>query len=220
MTIYEIKYFDGNNLDDYIHICAEKHSLEIALTEAALWKAYNIHCGKSETRYCKKTISWWPLTKEMFSKKYWRKYLKKNYINYEEYQRSEEYVVIYEEDNDDGMCSLYSLLDNFHSYIGAFKWKEYIIILSVGSSYTHNYKSDGYYNLDTLSEGFSVIINTKTNGITLIALGEDDGNYWGEKTVPYSNLSIYDKGVISSIINDIDETNLKNKEKLIEKIIS
>lgn len=221
MTIYEIENFDYNNISEDLPTCSGKESLEIALTDAALWEAYNIQCGHTQegTSYCKKKYCIWPLTEELFSKKHWKCMVKGEYAHYEEYENSDEFVVFYETDDDDGMCQLYSLLDNFHNYIGACKWQEYIVVLSVGSSYTHHYTPSNYYNIDTLSEGFSVVINTNTNDITLIALDEDDGNYWGEKTLPYSKLSIYDRGIVSSIVNNIEETKLTDKNKLIELII-
>lgn len=226
MTIYNIMNFNPDRIKDYVHQCAKECSLEMALSEAALREAYRIHCGGSlreyckydygPTRYCKKTWCWWPLTEEQFSNKYWRESLKGQYADYNEYKNSDEFRVVYEVGDDDGMCHLYSLLDNFNNYIGAFKWEEYLVILSVGSSYT-GYPED--YNLSRLSEGFSVAINTSTNSITLIALGEDDGNYWAEEVIPYSNLSIYDKGIISSIVNDIDESRLENKWELMSNIL-
>lgn len=219
MTIYDIRNFDYNHTEDYIHSCAEEQTLEIALTEASLWEAYRIHCGKSIEPYCKKSRCIWPLDKKCFYDKLFGDYYKKKYGTFENYKNSNEYVVKYEIDDDCGMCQLYSLLDNFHNYIGAFKWQEYLVILSVGSSYTHYYTPSNYYNIDMLSEGFSVVINTTTNDITLIALDEDDGNYWGEKTLPYSRLSIYDRGIVSSIVNDIEETKLNDKNKLIELLI-
>lgn len=214
MTIYNLDNFNAAEIDKW----TESLSIQMALVEASLWKAYQIHCGKEEDGYlyCKKSRCNWPLTQEQFANKYFRAELEGKYSSYKEYKNSDEFAVVYEPDNDDGMCQLYSLLDNFHNYIGAFKWKEYLVVLSVGSSYTNITFT---YNLKYLSEGFAVVINTNTEEIALIALNEDDGNYWGECETSYSNLSIFDRGVVSSIVNDIAKKNLSNKDKLIEKIL-
>lgn len=117
-----------------------------------------------------------------------------------------------------GMNDLYSLLDNFNSYYGAVNDGDYITILSVGSSLTNRPIKDGWYNQDTMSVGFGVVINKLTNDIILVALGEDDGNYWGSHEVPYENLSKYDRNEVIRIVNDVDESNFWNKQELIEKL--
>ena len=117
-----------------------------------------------------------------------------------------------------GMNDLYSLLDNFNSYYGAVNDGYYLTILSVGSSLTHIPIKDGWYNQDTMSVGFGVVINKLTNDIVLVALGEDDGNYWGSHEIPYENLSKYDRNEVIRIVNDVDEIHFWNKQELIEKL--
>lgn len=117
-----------------------------------------------------------------------------------------------------GMCHLYSLLDNFNSYYGAINDGDYLTILSVGSSLTHIPNKNGWYNQNTMSEGFGVVINKLTNDIVLVTLGEDDGNYWGSHEIPYENLSKYDRNEVIRIVNDVDESHFWNKQELIEKL--
>lgn len=218
MTVFELNGINRLNYKKWIHNWSESESFDLALANAALCKAYDIHCGHSEegARYCKKTQCSWPLDSRLFNCKYSGKYYKAKYGTFENYKNSEDYVVSYEQDDDCGMCQLYSLLDNFRSYYGIFRYADYLIVLSVGSSLT----SKSYnYDLEKLSEGFAVVINVALNVFSLFALGEDDGNYWVEKEIPYNNLSIYDRGVVCSMINDIDESRFFNKARLIEKIL-
>ena len=62
--------------------------------------------------------------------------------------------------------------------------------------------------------------NTKKNenDIVLVALGEDDGNYWGDYELPYERLSRYDRNEVIRIVNDIDESHFWNKDELIKKL--
>lgn len=115
-----------------------------------------------------------------------------------------------------GMCQLYCLLDNFNSYYGAVEDEETLTILSVGSSLTHQPRKDGWFNLETMSEGFGVVINKLTNDIVLVALGESSGNYWGKCKIPYRNLSVYDRNEVIRIVNDVPRDHFWNKDKLIE----
>ena len=117
-----------------------------------------------------------------------------------------------------GMCHLYSLLDNFNSYYGAVNDGDYLTILSVGSSLTHKPKTYGWFNYETMSEGFGVVINKLTNDIVLVTLGEDDGNYWGDHEIPYGFLSKYDRNEVIRIVNDISESHFWNKQELIKKL--
>lgn len=216
MTVRELTTFNHLEYDDYIVPCAEDVSM--GLVDCALWEAYGHHCGHSpEGRsYCKKSLCSWPLDKRLFYMDCFGKYYKAKYGTFENYKNSSDYLVSYIPDDDIGMCQLYSLLDNFGSYYDIFSYRNYLIILSVGSSYTNK---DWHYSLEKLSEGFAVVINVALNLINLVALGEDDGNYWAEKLVPYENLCIYDRGVVCSMVNDIDSSKFWNKDKLIEKLI-
>ena len=117
-----------------------------------------------------------------------------------------------------GMCHLYSLLDNFNSYYGAVNDGDYLTILSVGSSLTHKPKKDGWFNDETMSEGFGVVINKLTNDIVLVTLGEDDGNYWGSHEISYGYLSKYDRNEVIRVVNDVDGSHFWNKQELIEKL--
>lgn len=208
MTVYELKNFDKNN-----------YFTKKDLVDCALWTAFDIVIGKtyySDKPYCRKTICKWPIKKEEFYKYSFAKSLRKKYISYENYKNSKDYVVKYEEDDDSGMGALYYLLDNFNSYYGIFKYTHYLIILSVGVSYTNT--GDGY-DINKLPDGFAVIIDIITNNISLIPLGEDDGNYWAESEIPYNNLCIYDRGMICSIVNNICLSDFSNKNELIYKLI-
>lgn len=221
MTVYEIKGFNHLNYEDYIHNCSQETSKEAALAECALWNAYRIQCGNLEDgrEYCKRSICEWPLDKRQFDTKYFGGYYQKKYRSFENYKSSEDYVVKYVPDDDSGWCQLHSLLDNFDSYHGVFRWGNYLVILSVGSSYT-GLNSERRYDLDHLTEGFAVVIDVALNTISLFSLGEDDGNYWIEKLVPYKSLCIYDRGIVTSIVNDIDSSKFWNKDRLIYKLIN
>ena len=111
-----------------------------------------------------------------------------------------------------------NLLDNFRMYYGAVEDDDTLTIISLGSSLTHRPNKDGWYNQNTMSEGFGVVINKLTNDIVLVTLGEDDGNYWGSHEIPYENLSVYDRNEVIRIVNDVDESHFWNKQELIEKL--
>lgn len=111
-----------------------------------------------------------------------------------------------------------NLLDNFRMYYGAVEDDDTLTIISLGSSLTHRPTKDGYYNQNTMSEGFGVVINKLTNDIVLVTLGEDDGNYWGDHELPYERLSKYDRNEVIRIVNDIDESHFWNKQELIKKL--
>lgn len=130
----------------------------------------------------------------------------------------EEGNITVEQGDSFGMCDLYSLLDNFHLYYGAVNDGDYLTVLSVGSSLTHKPMKDGWFNEETMSEGFGVVINKMTNDIVLVTLGEDDGNYWGDHELPYERLSRYDRNEVIRIVNDIDESHFWNKDELIKKL--
>ena len=140
-------------------------------------------------------------------------YSPKTWMNIDKYGN-----VTIEKGDSFGMCDLYSLLDNFNSYYGAVNDGDYLTILSVGSSLTHRPNKNGWYNQNTMSEGFGVVINKLTNDIVLVTLGEDDGNYWGSHEIPYENLSKYDRNEVIRIVNDVDESHFWNKQELIEKL--
>ena len=219
MTVYKLTGFNNLDYDDYILPCTEEHSMEAALVNYALWEAYAIHCGHSEggRGYCKKSRCEWPLDRRLFNWDLFGSYYKKKYGRFENYLNSDDYVVKYIEDDDYEMCQLYSLLDNFHNYCGIFSRNNNFVILSVGSSYT-GLSSLENYNLDKLTEGFAVVINAALNTVDLFSLGEDDGNYWAESRVSYDNLCAQDRGIVCSLVNDIDSSRFWNKDRLIEKL--
>lgn len=219
MTVYELTEINRLNYHDYIHLCTKENSIEAALVNCALGKAYTINCGHSKYGmvYCKKSRCEWPLNRNLFESNLFGTYYKKKYREFENYLNSDDYIVKYIEDDDFGMCPYYSLLDNFNSYYGIFSYCNYIVILSVGSSYT-GLDSLEHYNLDKLTEGFAVVINAAINTVELFSLGEDDGNYWAESRVPYKNLCNRDRGIICSLVNEIDESRFWNKNIIIEKL--
>ena len=111
-----------------------------------------------------------------------------------------------------------NMLDNFNSYYGAVEDDNTLTIISLGSSLTHNPIKHGWYNQETLSEGFGVVIDKLTNNIVLVTLGEDDGNYWASHEIPYKNLSKYDRNEVIRIVNDVNENHFFNKQDLIKKL--
>lgn len=219
MTLYKLTKINCLNYRDYIHSCTEEKSIEAALVNCALCEAYAIHCGLSEEgmTYCKKSRCEWPLDKRLFESDLFGEYYKKKYGEFENYLNSDDYTVKYTENDDFGMCQYYSLLDNFNSYYGIFSYADYIVVLSVGSSYT-GLNSLGKCNPNKLTEGFAVVVNVAISTIDLYSLGEDDGNYWAEIRVPYKNLCSRDRGIVCSLVNEIDESRFWDKNKVMEKL--
>lgn len=111
-----------------------------------------------------------------------------------------------------------NMLDNFNSYYGVVEDDNTLTIISLGSSLTHNPIKHGFYNQETMSEGFGIVIDKLTNKFVLVTLGEDDGNYWASHEISYKNLSKYDRNEVIRIVNDVNENHFFNKQDLIKKL--
>ena len=193
MTIYQTETpFNYEKYKEYVCSSVCKRSENCVRVSMCLYECLKHHLGHNEKNYGYSPKTWMNIDKDG--------------------------NVIIEKGDSFGMCHLYSLLDNFNSYYGAVNDGDYLTILSVGSSLTHKPNKDGWYNENTMSVGFGVVINKLTNDIVLVTLGEDDGNYWGSHEIPYENLSKYDRNEVIRIINDVDESHFWNKQELIEKL--
>lgn len=131
-----------------------------------------------------------------------------------------QYMHFNKEDNSDEMADFCpqgyeNLLDNFNLYYGVVEDENTVTVLCIGSCLGY---TSYQYSLENLSEGFGVVVNKFTNDITLVALGEDDGNYWGCKEIPYENLTKYDRNEVIRIVNDIPSNHFYNKNELIQKL--
>lgn len=212
MTVFEID-------ERYIYE-KDGQPIEFGLVNGAMGTALNVQFGHSMNGhdYCKKTYCLWPLDRKLFNIDYFGQCYKEKYGTFENYLNSDDYRVVYKQGDDNGMCQIYYLLDNFSSYYGIFSKRDYLVVLSVGSSYTSVEDGKTFYYNDRLSFGFGVVVNILTNSVTLIALGEDDGNYWAEEEVPYHKLCNRDRNAVLSMVNDIDDSKFWNKDGLIRKL--
>lgn len=193
MTIYQIETpFNYKEQKEWVCRSVDVRSENCVRVSICLYECLKHHLGHNTDNYGYSPQTW-------------------KYID-------EEGNITVEQGDSFGMGNLYSLLDNFHLYYGAVNDGDYLTILSVGSSLTHKPKKDGWFNEETMSEGFGVVINKLTNDIVLVTLGEDDGNYWGDHELPYERLSRYDRNEVIRIVNDIDESHFWNKQELIEKL--
>ena len=191
MTIY--KYSEPFNYKEQIEYCGasvDTYSESCVRVNMCLWECLRNHLGHNHDNYNYSPQTWMNIDKDGN-------------------------VTVVPGDSC-GMCQLYCLLDNFSSYYGALEDEETLTVLSFGSSLTHQPRKDKWFNLETMSEGFGVVINKLTNDIVLVVLGEDDGNYWGDHEVPYKNLSVYDRNKVIGIVNDVPEDHFWNKDKLVE----
>ena len=190
MTIYKPKFpFDYITDKEYCGSCVDTNSESCVRVSTCIYECYQHFIGNNS---------------------YYPRYALRKYKHIDKNGN----IVVYDYDPDYMDC----MLDNFSSYYSAIKDGDYLTILSIGSSYTHKPSKHGWFNYDTMSEGFGVVINVITNDITLVTLGEDDGNYWGDHEIPYTNLSKYDRNKVISIVNNIDENDFWDKNKLIEKL--
>ena len=193
MTIYQTETpFNHKKYKEWVCNSVEKRSENCVRVSMCLYECLQHHLGHNDKNYGYSPKTWMNIDKDG--------------------------NVIIEKGDSFGMCHLYSLLDNFNSYYGAVNDGDYLTILSVGSSLTYRPNKDGWYNENTMSEGFGIVINKLTNDIVLVTLGEDDGNYWGSHEIPYENLSKYDRNEVIRIVNDVDESHFWNKQELIEKL--
>lgn len=84
---------------------------------------------------------------------------------------------------------------------------------------THISSESYRVNADT-PEGFGCIINKLTNEMHCVALGEDDGNYWGDHDIDLLAIRNFEWGIVTTIVNEMNESLFWNKEQLIEKIFN
>lgn len=166
--------------------------------------AYEAICGSDKYPgqiYCR-----WPITdRNMFydHKKWGVRYLK-GYSSFEDYMSSNPKVV-YEMDFD-------QFISNIRNTDGtldcAFQNEKYLCYTHIGNS--------KYFD----KEGFGCVINKMTNEIHFVALGEDDGNYWGNYEIEIDELSSYEISLISSVVNHLPSDLFWDKEKLIDLLFT
>jgi hypothetical protein len=98
----------------------------------------------------------------------------------------------------------------------AYQNSEYIFIIHIDPvCYSQSY-GDKRHSSELFWEGFGCVASKENPGeIHLVALGEDDGNYWGDHDIGYEILDEYDYGKISEIINELE---FPEKDKIIEKL--
>jgi len=199
MTVHEFNPRFTNE-DNWSCSSVDKNSPWCLAISDCLWhymfRFYNIDC---EVKCCE-----WPLTEYTFNYQKRSKYYKIDFKTYEEYLASNPKVNYYTYvDN-----QFYSLKNTDGTCDFAYQNNEYVFIIHITS---------GYYN-EPHSEGFGCIINKITNEIHYVALGEDDGNYWGDHDIDYNELNEFEIGYVSSVINEMNDNLFINKESLIEKL--
>lgn len=156
---------------------------------------------------CFKKYCEWPLTRYQFEKSWCEEY-RKGFSIYEEYLANEPKVEYFEQED----CSYYGLKNTDGTLTFAYQNDEYIFIVHIKS---------GYY-LDNAStpEGFGCIINKHTNEMHCVALGEDDGNYWGNYDIEFDKLAEFDWGIVSMVVNEMKSEVFRDKEALVEAIFN
>lgn len=148
-------------------------------------------------------VCYWPLTKNEF-KCAWNKRFRNNCQTYEEYLKNDP-KVIYEYYYDQGF---YNLRTTDGTLNFAFKNDRYIFIIHLGFEINYN------------DCGFGCVIDRIDNEIHCVALGEDDGNWWGDHDITYDEMSAYEWSLVTAVINDLPESEFFNKESLIEKLFT
>lgn len=202
MTVH---YFNPRftNEDDWCCSSVNKISPWCLAISDCIWnymyRFYDIECN---VKTCE-----WPLTRDQFNQKWWKGY-RKGFKTYEEYIASNPKVEykIYQDNqfyglkNTDGTCTF------------AYQNVEYVFIIHI--------KSDFFKKTTNTPEGFGCVIDKTTNEIHCVALGEDDGNYWGDNDIDIDMLNEFDLGIITSIINEMSNNLFVDKSKLIEYIFN
>lgn len=151
----------------------------------------------------------WPLTPYEFASKGYS-YWKKGYKTYKEYiENCNNPEVVYDGYED---CCYYGLKNTDGTLDFAYQNDEYVFIIHI--------ESGCYLDNTSTPEGFGCVISKLTNEIHCVALGEDDGNYWGDHDIEFNELTEFDWGVISMIVNEMKSELFWDKEALIETIFN
>ena len=202
MTVFEF-YPRFDNKNDWSCASVDKESPWCLAISDCIWH----HEGRfydydKMERYC-----YWPLTPYEFKIKgydYW----KKGYKTYDEYIKNcANPEVKYIEGPEP--C-YYGLVNTDGTLTFAYQNDAYVFITHITS----------YYLRHPYGEGFGCVINKMNNEIHCVALGEDDGNYWGDHDIDINLLNEYDLGIITSVINEMKNEKFTNKEELMEKIFN
>ena len=110
----------------------------------------------------------------------------------------------------------YGLKDTDGTCNFAYQNSEYIFIIHIDPVCYNKSYGDKRHSSELFWEGFGCVASKENPGeIHLVALGEDDGNYWGDHDIGYEILDEYDYGKISEVINEME---FQEKDKIIEKI--
>ena len=110
----------------------------------------------------------------------------------------------------------YGLKDTDGTCNFAYQNSEYIFIIHIDPVCYNKSYGDKRHSSELFWEGFGCVASKENLGeIHLVALGEDDGNYWGDHDIGYEILDEYDYGKISEVINEME---FQEKDKIIEKI--
>lgn len=110
----------------------------------------------------------------------------------------------------------YGLKDTDGTCNFAYQNSEYIFITHIDPVCYNKSYGDKRHSSELFWEGFGCVASKENPGeIHLVALGEDDGNYWGDHDISYEILDEYDYGKISEVINEME---FQEKDKIIEKI--
>jgi len=110
----------------------------------------------------------------------------------------------------------YGLKDTDGTCNFAYQNSEYIFIIHIDPVCYNKSYGDKRHSSELFWGGFGCVVSKENPGeIHLVALGEDDGNYWGDHDIGYEILDEFDYGKISEVIN---EMGFQEKDKIIEKI--
>jgi len=193
------------NEDDWACCSVDDNSPWCLAISDCIWdymgRFYDIDC---EVKTCE-----WPLTEFQFNFRKGRLETK-GCNNYEEYL-SKHSEVIYSTYTDN---EFYGLKNTDGTCDFAYQNPEYVFIIHIDCK---EYKSKRH--LDSYWEGFGCVVSKKDpKDIHFVALGEDDGNYWGDHDLTYDKLDEYDYGIVSEVINEMNPSEFENKDKIVEKI--
>lgn len=202
MTVFEF-YPRFNNKNNWCCSSVDKENQWCLAISDCIWY-HESRFYEYEKIY--RTCSW-PLTPYEFNGKGYT-YWKNGYKTYDEYIKyCANPEVVYDGYDD---CCYYGLLNTDNTLTFAYQDDEHVFIIHITS----------YYWNHPYSEGFGCVINKNTNEIHCVALGEDDGNYWGDHEISFNDLNEFEYGIVTSVINDMNEELFWNKEKLIEIIFN
>ena len=149
----------------------------------------------------------WPLTRyefEHFPDSF--KYLRGTHKTYSEYLEAQKTPYVTLESYPDS--GFYGLKNLDHTLTFAYQNKEYVFIVHI----------EDFYANKLYPEGFGCVISKLSSEIHFVALGEDDGFYWGDHIIEMGTLGRYDLGVVLSIVNNMSESLFWDKDRIIEDL--